>query len=213
MAGALSRPTQKAHSLCRNDLRRWGTASRETAHAHAADLGHEDSAWARAPPLEHRAAAAADDGGGRRKGFAGLGGEAATAATNPPVTFRLTGPQNQAINAPNNGGTWDLTGASWNENAPDPIAYPIRSDALTKGAIVGGEVFGNVPKAWTRDQWYNGLNGGRELHGDAYRQTMTNTVDNTLTIQDGYVEDYEDAYDPNAARSDSTTTLEHVRTT
>ena len=129
------------------------------------------------------------------------------------MTFRLTGPQNQAINAPNNGGTWDLTGASWNENAPDPIAYPIRSDALTKGAIVGGEVFGNVPKAWTRDQWYNGLNGGRELHGDAYRQTMTNTVANTLTIQDGYVEDYEDAYDPNAARSDSTTTLEHVRAT
>ena len=42
---------------------------------------------------------------------------------------------------------------------------------------------------------------------------MTDTVDNTLLIQDGYAEDFEDAYDPNAARSDSTTDLEHVRAT
>jgi len=134
-------------------------------------------------------------------------------AATPPVTLTLTGNQTQGLRADNNGGTWDLRGAVWNENAPDPIAYPIRSDAWTKGAILGGTVYGNIPKSWTRDQWYNGLDGGRELHGEVYRQSMTDTADNTLLIQDGYPEDFEDAYDPNAVRSDSTTDLEHVRAT
>ena len=134
-------------------------------------------------------------------------------AATPPVTLTLTGNQTQGLRADNNGGTWDLRGAVWNENAPDPIAYPIRSDAWTKGAILGGTVYGNIPKSWTRDQWYNGLDGGRELHGEVYRQSMTDTADNTLLIQDGYAEDFEDAYDPNAVRSDSTTDLEHVRAT
>jgi hypothetical protein len=143
----------------------------------------------------------------------GLLGTAPSVAAIPPVTLTVTGSQTQGVRADNNGGTWDLRGAVWNENAPDPLAYPIRSDAWTKGAILGGTVFGNIPKTWTRDQWYNGVDGGRELHGEVYRQTMTDTADNTLLIQDGYAEDFEDAYDPNAVRSDSTTDLEHVRAT
>lgn len=143
----------------------------------------------------------------------GLVGSGPSVAATPPVTLTLTGNQTQGVRADNNGGTWDLRGAVWNENAPDPIAYPIRSDAWTKGAILGGTVYGNIPKTWTRDQWYNGLDGGRELHGEVYRQSMTDTADNTLLIQDGYAEDFEDAYDPNAVRSDSTTDLEHVRAT
>ncbi len=128
----------------------------------------------------------------------------------PPTSLTKTGNQTSGINQGNNAGTWDLRGAVWNENAPDPTTYPIRSESWTKGCIIGGKVLGNVPKDWTRDQWYNATDGGKRLGGEVFRQTMTSTSGNWLLIRDAYAEDYEDAYDPNAASSSATTYLDHV---
>jgi hypothetical protein len=139
------------------------------------------------------------------------GTTAAASVTCPSaVTAARTGNQTTGLTASNSNGTWMLGDAVWNENAPSPITYPIRSDAWTKGCIVGGRVLGSVPKSWTRDQWYNGLNGGTRMGGEAFRQTMTSAPDNFLRIQDAYVEDYEDAYDPNSASTSATTYLDHV---
>lgn len=130
-----------------------------------------------------------------------------------PSTISATrvGSQTTAVHQDNDQGTWDLTGAVWDENAPDPIAYPVRSDSWTKGCLLGGTVLGNIPKSWTRDQWYNGQDGGVAMHGDVFRQTLSGTPDNWLLIRDAYAEDYEDAYDPDAALQSSTTYLDHVR--
>lgn len=136
---------------------------------------------------------------------------AAPAPSCPPASLVRTGDQQSGIDADNNRGTWRLVGASWNENAPDPIEYPIRSDAWTKGCINGGTVLGNVPKAWTRDQWYDAEDGGTNLSGDAFRQTMTRTPGNFLRIRNAYVDDYEDAYDPNSPKPSYVTYLNHVR--
>ncbi len=135
---------------------------------------------------------------------------ASASATCPNVTVTRTGSQGTAVYAKNEGGTWSLKGAVWNENAPGPIQYPIRSDAWTRGCIQGGSVLGDVPKSWTRDMWYDGLNGGTRMGGEAFRQTMTSTAANFLRIQDTYAEDYEDAYDPNSASPSATTYLDHV---
>ncbi|HET6624785.1 MAG TPA: hypothetical protein VFG63_00210 [Nocardioidaceae bacterium] len=128
----------------------------------------------------------------------------------PAVTKRVSGARHQGINATNRGGTWELRGAVWRENTPDPIEYPVRSEAWTRGCIIGGAVFGSVPKRWTRDQWYNGDDGGERMGGEVFRQTLTDTPGNFLVIRNTYAEDFEDAYDPNAARWDSTTYLDHV---
>lgn len=136
---------------------------------------------------------------------------ATTASTCGPVSVTRSGSEATAVYADNNGHTWDLSGAVWEDNAPDPIVYPIRSDAWTMGCVIGGAIYGDIPRRWTRDQWYDGQDGGTAFGGDAYRQTMTDTPGNFLRIRDAYVEDYEDAYDPNSTQPSSTTYLIHVR--
>ncbi len=128
----------------------------------------------------------------------------------PPVTRVRSGSQRSAIFADNRGGTWNLSRAVWNENAPDHITYPVRSDAWRAGCIVGGRVNGNVPRSWTRDQWYNAQDGGHRMGGEAFRQVLTDTPGNWLRIRGAYAEDYEDAFDPDAARHSSTTYLQGV---
>jgi hypothetical protein len=130
----------------------------------------------------------------------------------PATTLARSGDQHRALDKPNDGGTWDLTGAVWRENSPDPIEYPIRSEDWTKGCILGGAVYGDIPRRSTRDQWYDGDDGGESLGGEAFRQTMTDTDGNFIRIEDAYADDVEDAYDPNSVRSSSTTYLVHVRT-
>ena len=91
--------------------------------------------------------------------------ESATAMPSCPATATLskTGSQTGYINKPSTNQTWNLTGAVWNSTPTSDHYYPVRSDAFTKGCIVGGSVDGRVPKAATRDQWYNGEDGGTRL--------------------------------------------------
>ena len=136
---------------------------------------------------------------------------ATTLPTCPATTLTKTGNQTSAVSGTNNGGTWDLTGAVWDEVAPSPIAYPVRSDAWTKGCLIGARVNGNVPKDATRDQWYDGEDGGTRRGGEAFRQTLTNTSGNYLVLRNTYAEDYEDAYDPNGSGASHTLYLDHVQ--
>jgi hypothetical protein len=132
--------------------------------------------------------------------------------TCPAVSLSRTGSRHAAVDATNDRGTWDLRGAVWAENAPDPIDYPVRSDAWTQGCVIGGTIHGNIPRRSTRDQWYDGEDGGTAFGGDAYRQTMTDTAGNFVLIKNAYVDGFEDAYDPNSPAASNTTYLVHVRT-
>lgn len=129
----------------------------------------------------------------------------------PSVAKTRSGTQHRAIFANNHRHSWRLSHALWDRVAPAPIDYPVRSDSWTKGCLVGGRVIGDVPRHWTRDQWYNAVDGGRRMGGDAIRPTMTDVPGNYLVVRDTFVSDYEDAYNPDAARHDATTYLEHVR--
>ena len=139
------------------------------------------------------------------------GGPAPEPASCPAVSLTRTGSQDQALEADNDRGTWDLRGAVWDENTPSPIEYPVRSEAWTKGCILGGTINGDIPRRWTRDQWYDGEDGGVASGSEAFRQTMTDTPGNFIVIRGAYVEDFEDAYDPNSHRESNTTYLLHVR--
>ncbi len=136
---------------------------------------------------------------------------APTMPTCPSTRLTKTGTQSTAVNQTNNGGTWNLTGAVWDKVAPSPIAYPVRSDAWTRGCLVGATVYGDVPKSATRDQWYNAEDGGTRQGGEAFRQTLTDTPGNFLLMRDTYAEDYEDAYDPNGVSAADTMYLDHVQ--
>lgn len=133
----------------------------------------------------------------------------AQAVTCPAVTKTLTGTQTSGVSASNNGGTWDFTTAVWN-NSPYPVEYPVRSESWTKGCLYGGTVNGNIPRSQTRDQWYNGEDGGTHYGGEAYRHTLTNTAGNFLYMRNSYASDVEDAFDPQATNFDSTVYLDHV---
>jgi len=134
---------------------------------------------------------------------------AATATTPvcPATTVTRTGAQSSAFYQANNGGTWDLTGAVWTLTGGD---YPVRSEAWTQGCILGGSVFGRIARTATRDQWYNG-SGGTRYGGEAFRQTLTDTAGNFLTMRDTFASDFEDAYDPNGRSAANLLTLDHVR--
>jgi len=134
----------------------------------------------------------------------------AAAPTCPPVSKTRSGEQHRAIDATNDRHSWNLSRAVWDRVAPEPIGYPVRSDAWTKGCIIGGQVVGDIPRRWTRDQWYDGEDGGQRRGGDAFRQTMTDHRANFLRIRNAYVSNYEDAFNPDAARRGATTYLEHV---
>jgi len=137
---------------------------------------------------------------------------AVSSSSCPAVTLTRTGLQQFGIYAGNDRGTWKLTGAVW-KDAPLPVEYPIRSEAWTKGCIIGGSVDGDVPRSWTRDMWYDAGDGGTRLGGDAFRQTMTRTPGNFVRIRNAHVQDYEDAYDPNSPVPAYTTYLDHVSAT
>ena len=138
--------------------------------------------------------------------------QSATAMPTCPASASLTmsGNQTSYINKPNTNQTWNLTGAVWNSAPTSAHYYPVRSDAFTKGCIVGGSVDGGVPKSATRDQWYNGEDGGTRLGGEAFRQTLTNTSGNWLVLRNTHAEDIEDAYDPNGTSTAHTMYLDHV---
>jgi hypothetical protein len=137
----------------------------------------------------------------------------ATAMPSCPTTATLskTGSQTSYINKPNTNLTWNLTGAVWNSTPTSAHYYPVRSDAFTKGCIVGGSVDGGVPRAATRDQWYNGEDGGTRLGGEGFRQTLTKTAGNWAVLRNTSVSNIEDAYDPNTQDASHTYYLDHVR--
>lgn len=128
------------------------------------------------------------------------------ATTCPATTVTRTGNQTSDLNQSNNGGTWNLTGATWNKVSD----YPVRSSSWSKGCLLGSTVIGRIPRSNTRDQWYNGV-GGTEITGDAYALTLTSGSDNWAYQRDSYVTDVEDAYDPNGTAATQMVTLDHVR--
>ena len=110
---------------------------------------------------------------------AGPSQSATTVPTCPATSLTKTaGTQSGYINQTNNNQTWNLTGAVWNSTPTSSHYYPVRSDAFTKGCIIGGSVDGRVPQTATRDQWYNGEDGGTRLGGEGFRQTLTTTAGN-----------------------------------
>ena len=139
--------------------------------------------------------------------------QSATAMPTCPTTATLTkaGAQTSYINQTNTNQTWNLTGAVWNGTPSSAHYYPVRSDAFTKGCIIGGSVDGRVPQTATRDQWYNGEDGGTRLGGEAFRQTMTKTAGNWAVLRNTSAANIEDAYDPNTEDASHTYYLDHVR--
>ena len=129
----------------------------------------------------------------------------------PPTRLTRSGPQTTAVNEAATDATWDLRGAVWDHVAPDPLTYPVHSEQWTRGCIVGAQVRGNVPPSQTRDQWYDGRDGGIRMGGEAFRQTLTDTPGNYLLMRDTYASDYEDAYDPNGVSPADTLYLDHVQ--
>ncbi len=129
----------------------------------------------------------------------------------PTTQLARTGSQTTPVEGAAGDATWDLSGAVWDRVAPDPILYPVRSEAWTRGCIIGGRVNGDVPEGATRDQWYDGKHGGPRLGGEVLRVTMTNTAGNYVLIRDTVATDYEDAYDPNGLSPADTMYLDHVQ--
>ena len=139
--------------------------------------------------------------------------QSATTMPSCPTTASLTkaGSQSSYINQTNSNQTWNLTGAVWSGTPSSAHYYPVRSDAFTKGCIIGGSVDGGVPKTATRDQWYNGEDGGTRLGGEGFRQTLTKTAGNWAVLRNTAVSNIEDAYDPNTGDASHTYYLDHVR--
>ena len=136
--------------------------------------------------------------------------DATTAASPcPATTLTRSGAQSTGIDQSNTDGAWNLDDAVWDRAG---ITYPIRSDSWSRGCITGGSVVRRHPRAATRDQWYDGDGGGAAgADSEGFRQSLTNTAGNYLTITGSSVSDVEDAFDPNVARADSVVTLDHVR--
>jgi hypothetical protein len=128
----------------------------------------------------------------------------------PGAQLARAGAQTAAVEGSATDATWDLTDAAWNNVAPDPIPYPVRSEAWTRGCILGAHVEGNVPEGATRDQWYDGKHGKR-MGGEVFRVTLTNTPGNYVLFRDTVATDYEDAYDPNGTSPADTMYLDHVQ--
>lgn len=122
----------------------------------------------------------------------------------PSTTVTRTGPQSAALHRDNRVGTWDLSDAVWTG-----VSYPIRADRWTRGCLRGGEVDGAVRRTATRDEWYDGVDGER-VGGEAVAITVRGPGSPWLYIEDLYVHDIEDAYDPNADAPSAATYLDHV---
>ena len=129
----------------------------------------------------------------------------------PATQVTRTGAQSTPVEGAATDATWDLRGAVWDKVAPAPILYPVRSEAWTRGCIVGGQVNGDVPEGATRDQWFDGKHGGPRMGGEVLRVTLTNTPGNYVVVRDTVAADFEDAYDPNGWSPGSTMYLDHVQ--
>ena len=130
----------------------------------------------------------------------------------PATTVTLSGDQTAVLSQTSTNETWDLTGAVWNLNTPETLQYPIRSDAMTQGCIIGATTHGNIAHTGacsTRDEWWAGT-GCTHWGSEVYRMTLTDTADNWVLIRDDDVENDEDLYDPNHVRDDSSMYLDHV---
>ena len=131
----------------------------------------------------------------------------------PPTAVTLTGPQTREINQPLHNGTWDLRGAVWDLRATSEDAvYPIRSESVSNALILGGRVRGPVPRAATRESWYEGDPGPR-YGGEGVRLTLSDVSSNRVVVKNTWVSDIEDGFDPQAANASSTVVLNHVRGT
>ena len=137
--------------------------------------------------------------------------DAVTVPGCPATQLTRSGPQTTAVDETTTDATWDLRGAVWDHVAPEPLTYPVHSEQWTRGCIVGAQVLGNVPRSQTRDQWYDGQDGGTRMGGEAFRQTLTDAPGNYLLMRDTYASDYEDAYDPNGVSPLDTLYLDHVQ--
>jgi hypothetical protein len=123
----------------------------------------------------------------------------------PAVTVQRQGDQAKALYRSNAGGTWDLGEGVWRG-----LSYPVRSESWTRGCVTGGVVHGPIPRAATRDAWYDGI-GGDRVSGEGLRITMSGAEQSWLTVKDMVVSDMEDAFDPNAGGTSARTHLDHVR--
>lgn len=139
---------------------------------------------------------------GQQRGFAG------TLPTCPTTTLVRSGAQATGIQTANTTGTWDLTGASWSSGAGGN--WPVRSDAWGQGCLVGAAVNGLIPRTATRDQFYDGLNGGAPSTSEAYNHTLTSGASNYLYMLGSFAKDVEDAFDPNGTDSAQMVTLDRV---
>lgn len=128
----------------------------------------------------------------------------------PSVTQTRTGNQTSAIYTNNSNGTWDLTGAVWDDKVPNPIVYPIRSDSWGTGCVIGGEIPGNIPRHLTRDEWYNHERGDQGLYDNAEGVRLDVSSSGFAVIRDLYVSDVEDGIDTNGASGASRTYVDHV---
>lgn len=122
----------------------------------------------------------------------------------PATTVTRTGPQGAGLYRDNRGGSWDLSGAVWTG-----VPYPIRSERWTRGCLKGGEVDGGVPRTATRDEWYDGDNDGR-VPGEGLTITVGGAKSPWLYVEELFVHDIEDAFDPNAGSSAAATHLNRV---
>lgn len=130
----------------------------------------------------------------------------------PATTLTLSGSQTAQAYQDSTNETWDLSAASWDGNTPETLQYPIRSDAMTKGCILGATTHGNIAHTGTcstRDEWWGGV-GCTHWGSEVYRMTMTDTANNWVLIRDDNVENDEDLYDPNHVRDDSSMYLDHI---
>jgi len=130
----------------------------------------------------------------------------------PATSVTLSGSQSAQYSANATNETWDFTGAVWDLNVPNPIGYPIVSNAWTKGCIIGAQVNGNIAHTGacsTRDEWWSGI-GCTHYSSEVYRITLADVANNWLLIRDENSVNDEDLYDPNHVRDDSSMYLDHV---
>ena len=124
----------------------------------------------------------------------------------PPTTLTLSGTLNTTTKKDNPGGTWDATGATFDE-----LDYPMKSHDWDHGCVLGGTDDGPNSPRKTRDQWFNGLDGG----GDSGGETINILIDNNgepgwLYLKDTKARWQQDFMDPNAELVRSSAYFNHL---
>jgi len=91
--------------------------------------------------------------------------------------------------------TWDLRDFS-QTSSPNPTRYPFSLGAAKRVCIIGGSVIGNIPRDYSREQFYDNNSDGIEWDNEGYRPQ--HTADSPWVYQYGsYAENVSDAFDPN----------------